>query len=123
MPAPEPQVETMPTATQNTQVRVPRPVLSATQVIAGLAKLSGWKLHGDGAEVAIEKTYTFKNYLRTMSFANAIAYIAEQQDHHPELLVRYDTCSVRFNTHDVQGITQSDFACAVLVDALLQTPA
>ena len=98
--------------------RPPRPVLSATQVIAGLAKLDGWKLHGDGADVAIEKTFAFKNYLRTMSFVNAVAYIAEQQDHHPELLVHYGNCSVRFNTHDVQGITQTDFACAALVDAL-----
>lgn len=99
-----------------------RPVLSATQVIAGLAKLQGWKLHGDGTDVAIEKTFVFKNYLRTMAFVNAVAYIAEQQDHHPELLVQYSSCSVRFNTHDVSGITQSDFACAALVDALVPAP-
>jgi 4a-hydroxytetrahydrobiopterin dehydratase len=98
-------------------------MLSATQIIAGLAKLNGWKLHGDGADVAIEKTFAFKSYLRTMAFVNAIAFIAEQQDHHPELLVRYNTCSVRFNTHDAQGITQSDFACAALVDALVQPTA
>jgi 4a-hydroxytetrahydrobiopterin dehydratase len=101
--------------------RALRQVLSATQVIAALAKLDGWKLHGDGAEVAIEKTFVFKNFLRTMAFVNAIAYIAEQQDHHPELLVHYGSCSVRFNTHDVQGITQTDFACAALVDALQHT--
>jgi 4a-hydroxytetrahydrobiopterin dehydratase len=112
----------MQTIPSNSKQRVLRPMLSATQVIAGLAKLSGWKLHGDDADVAIEKTFAFNNYLRTMAFVNAIAYIAEQQDHHPELLVRYNTCSVRFNTHDVQGITQSDLACAALVDALLQTP-
>jgi 4a-hydroxytetrahydrobiopterin dehydratase len=102
---------------------VRRPALGATQVIAGLAKLQGWKLHGDGADVAIEKTFVFKNYLRTMAFVNAVAYIAEQQDHHPELVVQYSSCSVRFNTHDVQGITQSDFACAAQVDALIAPPA
>ena len=101
----------------------PRPVLSATQVIAGLAKLEGWKLHGDGADVAIEKTYQFKNFLRTMAFVNAVAFVAEQQNHHPELLLGYSRCSVRFNTHDVGGITQSDFACAALVDALLGSTA
>jgi 4a-hydroxytetrahydrobiopterin dehydratase len=95
-----------------------RQVLSATQVINGLAKLDGWKLYGDGADVAIEKTFVFKNFLRTMSFVNALAFIAEQQDHHPALLVQYASCSVRFNTHDVHGITQTDFACAALVDAL-----
>lgn len=100
-------------------VRPLRTVLSATQVISGLAQLNGWRLHGDGADVAIEKTYVFKNFLRTMAFANAVAYVAEQQDHHPELVLRYNSCSVRFQTHDVQGITQTDMACAALVDALL----
>ena len=123
MSTPESVNEPMLATPQNSQQRVRRPVLSATQVIAGLAKLSGWKLHGDGADVVIEKTFAFKNYLRTMAFVNAIAYIAEQQDHHPELLVRYNTCSVRFNTHDVSGITQSDFRCASLVDALVQAAA
>ncbi len=98
--------------------RALRLVLSATQIIAAMAKLDGWKLHGDGADVAIEKTFAFKNFLRTMAFVNAIAFIAEQQDHHPELLVHFSSCSVRFNTHDVQGITATDFACAALVDAL-----
>ena len=101
--------------------RPARLALSATQVITSLAKLNGWKLHGDGADIAIEKTFTFKNFLRTMAFVNAVAFIAEQQDHHPELLVRYGSCSVRFNTHEVRGITQTDLACAALVDALLNS--
>ena len=95
-----------------------RTALSATQVIANLAKVEGWKLHGDGDAVAIEKTYTFKNYLRTVAFVNAVAYLAEQQNHHPEILLQFMQCSVRFNTHDVQGISMTDFECAKLVDAL-----
>jgi 4a-hydroxytetrahydrobiopterin dehydratase len=55
-----------------------------------------------------------------MSFVNALAFLAEQQDHHPELLVTYGSCSVRFNTHDVHGVSRSDFECAALVDALVQ---
>lgn len=96
-----------------------RTALSATQIIAGLAKTEDWKLHGDGANIAIEKTYRFENFLKTMAFVNALAYIAEQQDHHPELLLTYSTCSVRFNTHDVQGVSKSDFECAALIDALI----
>jgi 4a-hydroxytetrahydrobiopterin dehydratase len=95
-----------------------RIALSATQLIASLAKLEGWKLHGDGADVAIEKTFSFANYLQSMAFANAVAYLAEQQDHHPAMLVQYGSCSVRFNTHDVHGISKTDFECAALVDAL-----
>jgi 4a-hydroxytetrahydrobiopterin dehydratase len=55
-----------------------------------------------------------------MAFANAVAYIAEQRDHHPALLVQWSSCSVRFNTHDLGGISHTDFECAALVDALVQ---
>ena len=109
--------------TSNIESKVPlapvRTALTATQIIASLAKVEGWKLHGDGTDVAIEKAYHFDNFLKTMSFVNALAFIAEQQDHHPELLVAYGSCSVRFNTHDVHGVSRSDFECAALVDALL----
>ena len=95
-----------------------RTALSATQIVANLSQTQGWRLFGDGADVAIEKTYRFENFLKTMSFVNAVAYLAEQQDHHPEMLVTYSSCSVRFNTHDVQGVSRTDFECAALVDAL-----
>ena len=95
-----------------------RTALSATQIVANLSQTPGWRLFGDGADVAIEKTFRFDNFLKTMSFVNALAYLSEQQDHHPEMLVTYGTCSVRFNTHDVQGVSRTDFECAALVDAL-----
>ena len=50
---------------------------------------------------------------------NALAFIANAQDHHPDLSVHYNRCVVRFNTHDVKGISETDFTCAAAVDALL----
>ena len=96
-----------------------RSALTAPQIVAKLAQLQGWRLSGDGADVAIGKTYAFKSYLQTMAFVNAVAFLAEQNDHHPEILVRYKTCSLRWSTHDVRGISHSDFECALKVDALL----
>jgi len=98
---------------------VSRRALTATEIVANLAKLEGWTLTGDGAAVAIEKTYTFANYYETISFVNALAFIANAQDHHPDLSVHFNRCVVRFNTHDVSGISITDFDCATLVDALL----
>jgi 4a-hydroxytetrahydrobiopterin dehydratase len=97
----------------------PRRALGATEIVAGLASLPGWALSGDGPSVAIEKTFHFANYYETISFVNALAFIANAQDHHPDLAVHYNRCVVRFNTHDVKGISQTDLECAVLVDALL----
>lgn len=96
-----------------------RVALTATQVVAGLAKLDGWRLHGEAEQVAIEKTFVFKNFDETMAFLNSVAFVAKRQDHHPELLVSYGRCIIRFNTHDVGGVSSTDIECATLVDALL----
>ncbi|MDO8278128.1 MAG: 4a-hydroxytetrahydrobiopterin dehydratase [Burkholderiaceae bacterium] len=96
-----------------------RRALTPVQVVSALAQLEGWQLCGDGADVAIEKTYRFDNYHETMAFVNALAFIAHTQDHHPELTVGFNRCTVRYNTHDVQGLSVSDFDCAGRIDALL----
>ncbi len=98
---------------------LPRRALSATEVVTRLSAIQGWKLTGEGAGVAIEKTYNFHNYYETISFVNAVAFIANAQDHHPDLSVHYNRCVVRFNTHDVKGLSETDFECASQVDALL----
>ena len=97
-----------------------RRALSATEIVTQLSQLNGeqalgWRLI-DGS---LEKTYTFKNFHETMGFANAVAFIANAEDHHPDLALSYGKCTVRFNTHDVNGISVSDFFCASKVDALL----
>ncbi len=96
-----------------------RRALTATEVVAKLAQLEGWTLSGDGKQVAIEKTFTFANYFETIAFVNAVAFIAHRQDHHPDLSVHYDHCVVRWNTHDVGGLTLADFDSAARLDALL----
>jgi 4a-hydroxytetrahydrobiopterin dehydratase len=97
-----------------------RRTLSATEIVSQLSQLNGeqalgWRLIDD----ALEKTFSFKNYYETIAFVNALAFIANAQDHHPDLAVSYNRCTVRFSTHDVKGISVSDFFCASRVDALL----
>jgi len=94
--------------------------LSATEIVTQLSQLNGeqplgWRLI-DGS---LEKTFKFKNYYETIAFVNALAFIANAEDHHPDLAVSYGQCTVRFNTHDVNGVSVSDFFCASKVDALL----
>jgi 4a-hydroxytetrahydrobiopterin dehydratase len=92
--------------------------LTATEVITNLAQLGSWRLSGDGADVAIEKTFTFTDYYQTLAFVNALAFVAHKQNHHPELTVRHHQCSVRWHTHEVTGISGTDFDCAARTDAL-----
>jgi 4a-hydroxytetrahydrobiopterin dehydratase len=96
-----------------------RRALSATEIVASLSKTEGWKLTGDGDEVGIERTFHFANYYETISFVNAVAFIAHAHDHHPDLTVHYGRCVVRFRTHDVQGLSLTDFECATQLNALV----
>jgi 4a-hydroxytetrahydrobiopterin dehydratase len=93
--------------------------LTPTEIVKRLADLPGWKLSGDGADVAIEKTFRFGDYYETIAFVNALAFVANRLDHHPDLSVHYDRCVVRFSTHSLQGISEADFESAARADALL----
>ena len=97
-----------------------RRALTASEVVTQLSQIPGWVLSGDGADVTIEKTFRFANYFETMAFVNGVALVAHTQDHHPDLSVHYSRCVVRFNTHDVNGLSATDFECARRIEALLQ---
>jgi len=88
--------------------------LEPDDVARRLQSLSGWEL----ANGEIRKTYKFANYYETMAFVNAIAYIAHKADHHPDLEVGYNKCTVRYSTHDVGGLSDADFVSAGKVEAL-----
>jgi 4a-hydroxytetrahydrobiopterin dehydratase len=98
---------------------VQRRALNPTEIVRKLADLPGWVLSGDGDAVAIEKTFTFADYYETISFVNALAFVANALDHHPDLSVHYQRCVVRFSTHALHGISDTDFECAARADALL----
>jgi 4a-hydroxytetrahydrobiopterin dehydratase len=88
--------------------------MSIEEIDTHLAQVPGWTLvHG-----AIQKVYRFSDFHHTIGFVNALAWIANAEDHHPDLLVSYGSCTVRFNTHSVGGISINDFICAAKVDAL-----
>ena len=88
--------------------------MTAAQTNALLAHAPGWAL----VDGAIQKRYDFADYHHTMAFVNAVAWVAHGQDHHPDLLVSYKHCTVRFNTHSVGGISINDFICAARLEAL-----
>lgn len=88
-----------------------------------LKLFDGWFLK----EGKIMKTYSFKNYYETLAFVNAVAFIVHREDHHPEMVVSYNQCVVKFDTHSINegrgGISENDFICAAKIDALVNSTA
>jgi 4a-hydroxytetrahydrobiopterin dehydratase len=91
--------------------------LSRAEGEALLVKVSSeWKLAEDGA--SIRREFRFKDFYRTMSFVNAVAHIANIEDHHPDLEVSYNYCRVVFTTHAIKGLSENDFICAAKIDRI-----
>ena len=91
--------------------------LSPARVRELLPDVPGWDVVEDGH--ALSRTFTFKDYYRTSAFVNALAWMANREDHHPDLSVHYDRCVVRYSTHDVGGLSENDFICAAKAEALV----
>jgi len=72
----------------------------------------------DEAGHSIQRAFKFRNFHETMAFVNAVAWIAHTEDHHPDMAVGYNRCTVQFSTHAVGGLTENDFICAARIDAL-----
>lgn len=87
---------------------------AAEQLLADLD--SGWKLGADAR--SIRREFTFKDFHRTMSFVNAVAHVANIEDHHPDLEVGYNYCRILFTTHAVKGLSENDFICAAKIDRI-----
>lgn len=76
-----------------------------------------WQYVADRAEIT--RSFKFKNFGKTMFFVNALAHMADQQGHHPDVSFGYNYCRVSFTTHEAKGLTINDFICAKKVDNLV----
>ncbi|HMD27101.1 MAG TPA: 4a-hydroxytetrahydrobiopterin dehydratase [Steroidobacteraceae bacterium] len=76
-----------------------------------------WRIAKDSR--SLKRSLKFKDFYRTMSFVNALAHIANTEDHHPDLAVGYNYCDITFTTHSIGGLSVNDFICAAKLDRLL----
>lgn len=105
-------------ATQHCQARKgAEHAQNPTQVEALLQQLPGWQLAADGH--AIIKDFKFPDFRHTLGFINAVGFMANHEDHHPDIEAGYGHCQLLWSTHDVGGLSLNDFICAARVDALL----
>lgn len=83
-----------------------------------LKKLNDWQLNFDAPELT--KSFTFKNFYKTMGFVNAIAFIANNEGHHPDLCIGYNYCTISIKTHALSGLSENDFILAAKIDELVR---
>ncbi len=90
--------------------------LTRDQAEVFLEKTTGWDL--DGESRVIERRFPFDDFVSAMAFAGRVGDLAESEGHHPELVVGWGYCTVRFWTHKINGLHENDFIMAAKVNAL-----
>jgi len=68
--------------------------------------------------LTLSRVFAFKDFAESMTFANAVANVAVKQNHHPDILISYDTVTLVLTSHDAGGLTDRDFILAAHIDAL-----
>lgn len=89
-------------------------LLNAQDIKDWLKKLPEWELE----KKHIERTFEFEDFNAAIDFVNAVAEIAEDEEHHPEIDIRYNKVRVQLSTHTEGGLTERDFEVAEKVDTL-----
>lgn len=92
------------------------PALTPVEVQQYILQVKTWKTNDNSTEIF--KEFNFKNYYQVMAFVNAVAFIAHQEKHHPDLEVYYNRVVIRYSTHAIGGLSENDFICAAKVDGL-----
>lgn len=87
------------------------------QVNEYLPKLNDWQMNVDATEIF--KRFEFKGFNKTMSFMNAVAWLVNNEMHHPDVKLGYNYCEIHFTTHAIGGLSENDFICAAKIDQLL----
>jgi 4a-hydroxytetrahydrobiopterin dehydratase len=85
-----------------------------SEISAALARLPGWTREGE----TITKEWPLGTFKEAISFVNKVADLAEEQNHHPNILIRYKRVRLTLSSHDVGGISERDFALAESVEKI-----
>jgi len=88
--------------------------LNAAEIKSSLGKIPGWKKKA----AVISRKFQFKDFPAAMKFVNAVAKVAEKEQHHPDIDIRWNKVTLALTTHDAGGLTKKDFALAKKSDAL-----
>lgn len=90
-------------------------VLSINEINHKLEEVNGWNYENE----KINKEFRFSNFKDALTFVNKVGNIAEEMNHHPDILIHsYNKVKLTVSTHDENGITDKDFKLASKVNSV-----
>ncbi len=90
-----------------------------TEIHKYLKKVDGWDVKSDVKKsFYLNKNFKFKNFSESQTFVNQVSNIAEQENHHPDILFGWGYCKIKIFTHAIKGLAESDFILAAKIDKI-----
>ena len=86
--------------------------LSKREISEWVGRNARWRFVDD----AIRKVYAFPSFRSSIVFVNRVATLADEHDHHPDIIVRYTKVTIVLSTHDHHGVTEKDIKLAERID-------
>lgn len=97
------------------------PMVSDEELAELMSQLPDWAPISQDGILMLEREYKFKNFKTAQAFANQVGYMAEEEGHHPAILLEWGKVKVTWWTHAIKGLHKNDFVCAAKTDALFQS--
>jgi 4a-hydroxytetrahydrobiopterin dehydratase len=95
-------------------VKAGDPALSGKEVKDRMPEIPQWSL----ADNALQREFRFKDFRKAMEFVDAVAGVANEQDHHPDVYISYNKVRLTLTTHKINGLSLNDFIVAAKIDLL-----
>ena len=97
--------------------RIDAPTVSDIEASMLIKEIEGWDLINDGIK-KLKKEFSFSNYSDSVDFSNKVADMAEQEDHHPQIILEWGKVTVIWWSHKIKGLHKNDFICAAKTNNL-----
>ena len=91
--------------------RIDAPMVSDDEAFILIKEIEGWDFIDDGVK-KLTKEFSFSNYSDSVDFSNKVADIANQEDHHPQIILEWGKVTVIWWSHKIKGLHKNDFICA-----------
>ena len=96
--------------------RIDAPLLSDQEIDKKRSAIPSWQIINDEGVKKLICSFTFMNYEESLQFTNKIAELAEEEDHHPEIILEWGKVTITWWSHKISGLHQNDFICAAKTD-------
>ena len=97
--------------------QIDAPKVPQDQIQILLSEINGWVLIEEPIN-KIQKIFSFKSYKDSVDFSNKVASLADDEDHHPKIVLEWGKVTVIWWSHKIEGLHKNDFICAAKTDKL-----